>query len=131
MEPASVLADLLDVSGQVETAILLDHDGAILACTLADDERAGVLGRAVRDLIAEAQAEPGSGREPLAQLRVTLEDSCVFAVQDAQRIAAAVTVPYPTAGLVFYDLKNCLRQLAGEVGAPVPRAWDGASEDDG
>ena len=34
---------------------------------------------------------------------------------------AATTVPEPTVGLVFYDLKTCLRAL-GEAEKPKPKA---------
>ena len=126
MDPNAVLADLLDVSGQVESAIVVEHAGGVVGSTIADEERTRAFERAVRDLIAAAQSAPGSGREPLTQLRVTLEHGCVFAVQDDTRIAAAVTVPFPTPGLVFYDLKNCLRQISGDARAPQPAPWDGS-----
>lgn len=125
MDPAAALADLTEVSGQVEHAIMLGHDGTVLASTLPEADRAQGVARLVRDLLAEAQAAPGSGREPLVQLQVALPDGCVFVAQDEHRIAAAVTVPFPTPGLVFYDLKNALRQVAGEAAAPSPRPWEG------
>ena len=53
-------------------------------------------------------------RERLVQLQVALPDGCVFVVQDDERVVAAVTVAEPTVGLVFYDLKTCLRHVAGE-----------------
>jgi hypothetical protein len=37
----------------------------------------------------------------------------VFVVRDDERLVVAVTGRDPTSGLVFYDLKTCLR-LAGE-----------------
>jgi hypothetical protein len=49
----------------------------------------------------------------------------VFVVRDSERLIAATTTAAPTVGLVFYDLKSCLRAaaVAGEGdGKPRPRA---------
>ena len=35
----------------------------------------------------------------------------VFVVRDGERLIAATTRPEPTVGLVFYDLKSCLRSI--------------------
>ena len=40
-------------------------------------------------------------------------DGSVFVVRDHGRVLAATTPPEPTVGLVFYDLKSCLRSIAG------------------
>ena len=53
----------------------------------------------------------------------TVDDS-VFVVLDGDRMAVATTGADPTVGLVFYDLKTLLRQLApaepgGEPAAPA------------
>jgi hypothetical protein len=41
----------------------------------------------------------------------------VFVVREGDRIIAATTSADPTVGLVFYDLKSCLRDV-GEKPAP-------------
>jgi hypothetical protein len=38
----------------------------------------------------------------------------VFVVRDGERRIVATTVADPTVGLVFYDLKSCLRDSAPE-----------------
>jgi hypothetical protein len=50
----------------------------------------------------------------------------VFVVRDGSRRIAATTGPSPTVGLVFYDLKSCLRGTDEEAPAkpaakPKPR----------
>ena len=65
-------------------------------------------------------------RERLVQLQVAIPDGCVFLVQDDERLVAAVTVAEPTVGLIFYDLKTCLRHVAGESLAPKPKARAGS-----
>jgi hypothetical protein len=42
----------------------------------------------------------------------------VFVVRDGDRLIAATTTPEPTVGLVFYDLKSCLRGLGDEADKP-------------
>jgi hypothetical protein len=56
----------------------------------------------------------------LVQLDVALEEGSVFLVRDGDRLIAATTTPEPTVGLVFYDLKTCLRGL-GEEEQPKPK----------
>ncbi len=38
----------------------------------------------------------------------------MFAVRDDARMVCAVTAGDPTVGLIFYDLKTCLRNIAEE-----------------
>jgi hypothetical protein len=35
----------------------------------------------------------------------------VFVVRDGERLIVATTTPEPTVGLVFYDLKTCIRSI--------------------
>ncbi|HXZ58098.1 MAG TPA: roadblock/LC7 domain-containing protein [Gaiellaceae bacterium] len=114
------LRELTEISTQIEAAVVLDREGAVVASTL-DDERAGRLAGAALELLGAAE-EQG---ESLVQLDVALRDGVVFLVADGDRVITATTGPEPTAGLVFYDLKSCLRALAGEEkpkAAAKPRA---------
>jgi len=114
------LRELTEISTQIEAAVVLDREGAVVASTL-DDERAGRLAGAALELLGAAE-EQG---ESLVQLDVVLRDGVVFVVADGDRVITATTGPEPTAGLVFYDLKSCLRALGGEEkpkAAAKPRA---------
>jgi predicted regulator of Ras-like GTPase activity (Roadblock/LC7/MglB family) len=113
--PATVqaLADLTEISTQIEAAVVFDREGTVLASTV-DDERAGRLAESALDLLKAAEEARPEGAEPLAQLDVALRDGSVFVVADDDRLIAATTAPEPTVGLVFYDLKSCLRGLAEE-----------------
>jgi predicted regulator of Ras-like GTPase activity (Roadblock/LC7/MglB family) len=130
MEAAQALADLTEISTQIESAILVDAKGAVVASTLADPGRAEVVARAARELLAAAERAMGGSesREPLVQLQAAMPEGCVFVVRDEQRLVAAVTAPQPTVGLVFYDLKTCLRHVAGEELAPKPKARAGSKK---
>jgi predicted regulator of Ras-like GTPase activity (Roadblock/LC7/MglB family) len=115
MDAAQALSELTALSAQVTSAIVIDADGSPLASTL-DDAAAAELAPTVQELLAAA-ARVGDGR-PLAQLQLSTREGGVFLVRDGDRAIAATTRPEPAAGLVFYDLKACLRSIADE---PKPR----------
>ena len=118
--PAQALADLTEISTQVEAAVVFDREGTVLGST-ADDERAGRLAGSALELVRAAEeAATGADAQELVQLDVALADGSVFVVSDGDRLIAATTRPEPTVGLVFYDLKSCLRGLSEEP-KPKPR----------
>jgi predicted regulator of Ras-like GTPase activity (Roadblock/LC7/MglB family) len=116
---ARALADLTEISSQIESAVVFDREGTVLASTV-DDDRAGRLASTALELLRVAEEHGTEGKE-LAQLDVALQDGSVFVVRDGDRLIAATTAPEPTAGLVFYDLKSCLRNL-GETQEKPKRA---------
>ena len=114
MDAAQALADLAQVSSQIESAILVGADGTVLASTLPDDATTADLARAVAAFVRAAdESAARGGRASLTQVLAETPSGAVLAARDGSRTVAAVTGPEPTAGLVFYDLKTCLR-LAGE-----------------
>jgi predicted regulator of Ras-like GTPase activity (Roadblock/LC7/MglB family) len=122
VDAAQVLKDLTEISSQIEAAVLVAADGPVLAATLADATSTARLAAAAQALVAEAAAAPRAmGDGALVQLEVATDDGNVFVVRDRERIVAAVTSADPTAGLVFYDLKSCLRAAAAEEGDGKPR----------
>jgi predicted regulator of Ras-like GTPase activity (Roadblock/LC7/MglB family) len=115
MDPASALADLIEISSQVDAAVVLDAEGSVLASTLDDAARSERLGRAGTALLAAGDESPATGARSLTQLEVALREGSVFAVREEGRSIVATTSAEPTSGLVFYDLKTCLRSLAGDA----------------
>jgi predicted regulator of Ras-like GTPase activity (Roadblock/LC7/MglB family) len=108
---AAALADLVEISSQIEAAVLLGVDGAVVAATLDDELRARRFAETAKRLFDEAvdnEAEIGS--PPLQQIEAATLEGSVFVVRDGERLIAAITGPEPTVGLVFYDLKAALRQ---------------------
>jgi predicted regulator of Ras-like GTPase activity (Roadblock/LC7/MglB family) len=130
VEPAEALADLTEISTQIRLAVLVDEKGELVASAGVDATSAGNVAALARQLLAAAEeAMGGAGaRERLVQIQAALSDGCVFLVQDDGKLVAAVTVAEPTVGLVFYDLKTCLRQVAGENLAPQPKAREGSKK---
>ncbi|HET7571505.1 MAG TPA: roadblock/LC7 domain-containing protein [Gaiellaceae bacterium] len=118
MDAAQALADLTEISSQIEAAVLFSEDGAVLASTLADGEAPARLVRGAQELL-EGGAAFRSGGAAVTQLEASTPDGGVFVVRDGARGIVATTAPQPTAGLVFYDLKSCLRSVEEEP--PKPR----------
>jgi predicted regulator of Ras-like GTPase activity (Roadblock/LC7/MglB family) len=134
VDAAQALADLTEISSQIEAAVVVDADGAVLASTLADQARGERLAGAARALLAAAEQAGDARPGPLAQLEAATADGSVFLVRDAERLIAATTTPEPTVGLVFYDLKSCLRAIAAETeeeAKPRPKARRRAAADQG
>jgi predicted regulator of Ras-like GTPase activity (Roadblock/LC7/MglB family) len=121
MATAEALKDLTEISTQIEAAVVLDREGTVLASTI-DDERAGRLAGSALELLraAEEHKADADGAE-LVQLDVALRGGSVFLVADGDRVITATTRAEPTVGLVFYDLKSCLRGLGEEEAKPKPK----------
>ena len=117
MDAVQALADLTEISSQIEAAVLFDDQGAVTGSTLQAAEAAEAFARAAAQLLEDAAAfrssEPG-----VTQLEASTQDGSVFVVRDGSRLIAATTGPSPTVGLVFYDLKSCLRGAGAEENAP-------------
>jgi predicted regulator of Ras-like GTPase activity (Roadblock/LC7/MglB family) len=118
MEAAQALADLTEISSQIESAVLANTGGTVLASTFADSSRGERVARAAGELLAEART---AGREGLVQLEAATSEGSIFIVRDGEHLVAAVTGRQPTVGLVFYDLKTCLRLLDKEQEKPAPK----------
>jgi len=112
--PADALAHLTEISTQIEAAVVFDREGTVLG-SIVDDERAGTLAAKALELFRTAE---GHGGEELVQLDAAFPDGTVFVVRDADRLIAATTGPEPTVGLVFYDLKTCLRGFSDQMTEP-------------
>jgi predicted regulator of Ras-like GTPase activity (Roadblock/LC7/MglB family) len=120
MDAASALADLTEISSQVEAAVVFDDSGAVVASTLDDAERSARLAKAALDLLSAADRRLEPGGRALTQLEAALREGSVFVAREGGRSILATTSPEPTSGLVFYDLKTCLRSLAAEQPKPKP-----------
>jgi predicted regulator of Ras-like GTPase activity (Roadblock/LC7/MglB family) len=117
-EPSGALAELTEISSQIESAVLFEADGTVVAATIPN-ERAAQVAASAKALLEQA-AQIGAGE--LTQIEASTEEGSLFVVRDGPRMIAASTSPEPTAGLVFYDLKSCLRAVAEPPPKPEPAA---------
>jgi hypothetical protein len=131
VDAAQALADLTEISSQVVDVVIVGGEtDRLLASTIADEPRAQHFLDGVRKLLTEAdRVRQSRGLADLSQLEVATLGGSVFVVHqaDARRLIAATTRPDPTVGLVFYDLKHCLRSIdepPPEVGDSSRRSLD-------
>ena len=115
--PKAALDELTEISSQIDAAVLFDDKGKVIASTLPDD-RAARFAASARALFEEAQR---SGEGDPMQLEAVTSAGSVFVVREDTTMLAASTSPEPTAGLVFYDLKSCLRAAAKPKPKPKPK----------
>jgi predicted regulator of Ras-like GTPase activity (Roadblock/LC7/MglB family) len=122
MDAAGALADLTEISSQVERAAIVGADGAVLGSTFDDAERAKRFAEGAQRLVEAAETvREARGLAGLGQLEVATVGGSVFVVRDGGRLIAATTKPEPTVGLVFYDLKHCLRSNEEPPPKPKPK----------
>ena len=118
MDAAQALADLTEISSQVEQVAIVDLDGSLLATTARDPVRAERFVSGITRLLDEADRLAKSrGLGELTQLEVSTLAGSVFVVRRSGRMVAATTRADPTVGLIFYDLKHCLGSIEETPGA--------------
>jgi hypothetical protein len=114
MDAARALADLVEISPQIEAAAVVAGDGEIEGTVGVSEARADGLARSARELIDGAGAFRSDG-ERVTQLHAELAGGHVFAVTGPdRRTIVAVTGRRAAPGLLFYDLKRCLVAIADE-----------------
>ena len=114
MEAAQALADLTEISSQIEVAVLASDDGTVVASTFSDASAGERFAEAAAELLRSAAGPERHGSQELVQLQAVTPQGSVFVVRDGSHLVAAVTGRDPTVGLVFYDLKTCLRLVGSD-----------------
>jgi predicted regulator of Ras-like GTPase activity (Roadblock/LC7/MglB family) len=114
MDAQQALADLTEISSQIEAAVVFDDKGKVVGSTLTDGEG---FAKAAADLLTAAE-ELKTGDSQLTQLEIATGEGSVFIVREGKTTIAATTAAAPTVGLVFYDLKSALRNVKPK---PPPR----------
>src|SRR3954471_21608690 len=123
MDAQQALADLTEVSSQIQTAVVFDDKGKVVGSTLPDGES---FAQAAAGLLAAAE-EVNAGSSALTQLEVAPAAGSVFVVREGKTTIAATTAPAPTVGLVFYDLKSALRSAKPKPPPKPPPKADAAT----
>jgi predicted regulator of Ras-like GTPase activity (Roadblock/LC7/MglB family) len=123
MDAEQAIADLTEISPQVKEVVVVGADGSLVGSNVAED-RAAAIADAARLLLEAAGDE-------IAQLEAATGNGSVFVVRDGARSIAATTSPEPTVGLVFYDLKTCLRSVDEPKPKPARRRTATKKAEDG
>jgi predicted regulator of Ras-like GTPase activity (Roadblock/LC7/MglB family) len=129
VDAAQALADLTEISSQIQAAVLFGADGTVQGSTLSGDASAQRLAESAAALLERAGALRAEA-SAVTQVEASTAEGCVFVVRDGDRRIAATTVPQPTVGLVFYDLKSCLRDSAAQAEPEKPKRRTTKKKDD-
>ena len=131
MDAAQALADLAEISSQIEAAVLFAADGSVQGSTLADEGAAAELARGALELLDGAGSFRGDAGA-VTQVEASTPGGSVFVVRADGGGIVATTGPQPTVGLVFYDLKSALRSAGeGEPEKPKRRRRAATTEEGG
>jgi predicted regulator of Ras-like GTPase activity (Roadblock/LC7/MglB family) len=117
VDAAQAIADLTEISPQVKRVAVVAADGRVVGTNIADPASAQALADGARALVEAAEEL----RPEVSQLEAATVAGSVFVVRDGERLIAATTSAEPTVGLVFYDLKTCLRSIDVVEPASRPR----------
>jgi hypothetical protein len=115
------LADLLELSRDVDAVVILDGDWQVAASNL-DADAAETFARHVAELAREAELVKPGVDAGLARLHAATEAGALFVVREPDRAVAATAPRTAPAALVAHDLRTCLRELA--VGVRFEEAAD-------
>jgi len=129
MNPAEAIAELKELSTQIESVTLVDRNGGVVASSIGAAQAERVAAAATELVAGADELRADLGRDALAQVQAAMADGSVFVVVDDRRIAVATTGADPTVGLVFYDLKALLRQTEGGHEHPSAAAGEEAGEE--
>jgi hypothetical protein len=103
LTPDLALDYLGELSIDIRAAIVLDAGGALAAVTGDDRER----GERMRELTNELLDAAADGD----QVEVVTTEGSVFAVRGESWTVGVVAGRQPLASLMFYDLRNVVREL--------------------
>jgi len=111
MDAKQAIADLTEISPQVRDVVVIGADGSVIGMNTEPGRAQAVADTARRLLAAADETRSAHGTGATGQLEVAATTGSVFVIRDGGRVIAATTTPEPTVGLVFYDLKTCLRSI--------------------
>ena len=121
MDAAAALADLTEISSQVDAAAVVDAEGALVASTSTDTEVGERLARAGLALLEAAAAVVG-GASAVTTREAARREGSVLVQRENHHAIVARTSAGPASGLVFYDLGACLHAVAEARSKPKRRS---------
>jgi predicted regulator of Ras-like GTPase activity (Roadblock/LC7/MglB family) len=116
VDAGRALADLVEISPQIEAAAVMTGDGSLAGSVGVPEGHADAVARAARELLDRATEFRSDGAR-VTQIHAELGEGEVFAVSGAGERTIVAVAREPTApGLVFYDLKRCLAAVEEDDG---------------
>jgi len=106
--PAEAIAELVQLSADVRSALLLDARGQLAAAS--DAEHGEAMRAAARELLEHADADD-QGDHEVAQVEVTAPDAAVFCVRVRGWTLVALADRDALPSLMFLDMRSVLAKL--------------------
>jgi len=122
MDAGQALAELTEISSQIEFALIFDARGELVEATLADRQRAELMAFGAAALLACTTKVGGPERGEPIQVELAYPEGSLLLVREGDLRILALTTPDPIAGLAFFELRACLRKLND---ASPKRRWRG------
>jgi predicted regulator of Ras-like GTPase activity (Roadblock/LC7/MglB family) len=113
MDSGQALAELIDISPQVELALVFDSEGRPVASTLGSDSDAESLALSALSLVTGASRAAGEEHGEPAQVELAYPEGSILLTREGDLRILALTSPEPIAALVFFDLRTCLGKISG------------------
>ena len=107
LTPELALDYLGELSTDIRAAVVVNSRGELAAVTGGDEER----GQRMRELAGELLDAAGEAGDGVDQVEVVTPGGSVFAVRGGEWTVAVVAGRQPLASLMFYDLRNVVREL--------------------
>jgi hypothetical protein len=107
LTPDLALDYLGELSTDITAGVVVDSQGDVAAVT-GDDRKRGLKMRTLALELLDAAAATGEG---IDQAEVVTTEGSVFAVRGERWTVAVVSGRQPLASLMFYDLRNVVRDL--------------------
>ncbi len=120
MDAGQALAELTEISSQIELALIFDARGDLIEVTPADRQRAEALAFGATALLACTTQIGGPERGEPVQVELAYPEGSILLLREGGLRILALTTPDPIAGLAFFELRACLRKLS-EV--KQPKRW--------
>ena len=120
-EVQSAFAEMLDISTDIDKAVLFDSAG-VLASNMSEETQTAAVAQAIElSRLGEAQAGQ-MGSQLFTQLVIEAPNGFVFLVREPVvdgMTALATGRKGSRVGLVLYDLRTCMRDAREALGAEV------------
>ncbi|MGD0166167.1 MAG: roadblock/LC7 domain-containing protein [Gaiellaceae bacterium] len=114
MDAGQALVELTEIASQIEQAVVFDSRGELLASTVSEQDAARMLAECGSALFALADRAGGEEHGQPTQVGLTLANGSVLLARQGDLCVLALTAPDSVADLAFFDLRACLRKVAGE-----------------
>ena len=111
MDAGQALAELTEISSQIELALIFDLRGELIEATITDRQRAESMAFAAAALLACTTQIAGPERDEPAQVELAYPEASILLVREGDLRILALTTPEPISGLAFFELRACLRKL--------------------